>query len=54
MSKERPTDDPREQNDWPSMSQRKKPWEEKPEKDQRANVTKEELDLEKWQRTKTH
>jgi len=52
MSKERPNDDPRQQNDGGSHSQTKKPWKEKPEKEQRSSETK--PDLEKWHESKTH
>lgn len=52
MSKERPTDDPRRQNDWGSHPQTDKPWQGNPEKEQRPGD--EKPDLEKWQRTKTH
>ena len=52
MSKERPNDDPRNQNDWGSHRQTDKPWKEKPEKDQRSGPVK--PDLEQWQETNTH
>ncbi|WP_198024751.1 hypothetical protein [Bradyrhizobium sp. Cp5.3] len=52
MSKKRPNDDPRQQNDWGSHSQTKKPWKEKPEKEQRSGEAK--PDLEKWHETNTH
>ncbi|WP_445220546.1 hypothetical protein ACKWRH_11100 [Bradyrhizobium sp. Pa8] len=52
MSKERPTDDPRHQNDWGSHTQTDKPWKGNPEKEQKSGETK--PDLEKWQETKTH
>lgn len=52
MSKERPTDDPRDRSDWGSHAQTKTPWKGKPEKDQRSSD--EKPDLEKWAETKTH
>lgn len=52
MSKERPTDDPRTQNDWGSHSQTDKPWKDHPEKEQRSDRSK--LDLERWHETNTH
>ncbi len=51
MSKERPTDDPRK-NDWVSHAQTDKPWKGNPEKEQRSDDAK--PDLEKWHETKTH
>ncbi len=52
MSKETPKDDPRQQTDEGSLSQTDKPWKGNPEKEQRNDDTK--IDLEKWQRTSTH
>lgn len=52
MSKETPKDDPRQQSDEGSLKQTKKPWKGNPEKEQRNDDTK--IDLEKWHRTKTH
>ncbi|OAF02903.1 hypothetical protein AYJ54_25175 [Bradyrhizobium centrolobii] len=52
MSKERPNDDPRHQNDWGSHAQTEKPWKGNPEKEQRSGEAK--LDLEKWHESKTH
>jgi hypothetical protein len=52
MSKERPNDDPRQQNDWGSHRQTDKPWKGNPEKEQGSDEVK--PDLEKWHRTKTH
>ena len=46
MSKETPADDPRQ------LSQTDKPWKGNPEKEQRNDDTR--IDLEKWQRTNTH
>jgi hypothetical protein len=52
MSRETPKDDPRQQTDWKSHKQSDEPWKGPPEKEQRPSDS--ELDLEKWQRTKTH
>jgi hypothetical protein len=52
MSKEKPTDDPRQQTDWGSHKQTDKPWQKKPEKEQQSGPSK--PDLEKWQETDTH
>jgi hypothetical protein len=52
MSKETPKDDPRQQSDEASLKQTDKPWKGNPEKEQRNDNTK--IDLEKWHRTKTH
>jgi hypothetical protein len=52
MSKERPTDDPRHQNDWGSHTQTDQPWKGNPEKEQGSDEVK--PDLEKWNETKTH
>jgi len=52
MSKEKPTDDPRQQTDWESHKQTDKPWKGNPEKEQRSGVSK--PDLEKWHETNTH
>jgi hypothetical protein len=51
MSKEKPNDDPREENDWGSNKQTDKPWVGNPEKEQRPN---EKIDLENWQDSNTH
>ena len=48
MSKEKPTDDPRQQTDW----QTDKPWKGNPEKEQRSGASK--PNLEKWHETNTH
>ncbi|MBB4371842.1 MULTISPECIES: hypothetical protein [Bradyrhizobium] len=53
MSKERPNDDPRQQNDWGSHAQTDKPWKGNPEKEQGSD-NKVKPDLEKWHETKTH
>lgn len=52
MSKEKPTDDPRDRNDAGSHAQTDKPWKGNPEKEQRSGDAK--PDLEKWQTTNTH
>ena len=52
MSKERPTDDPRNRNDEGSHSQTDKPWKGNPEKEQASDEP--EFDLEKWHDSKTH
>ena len=52
MSKEKPTDDPRQQTDWGSHKQTDKPWKGYPEKEQRPGPSK--PDLEKWHETNTH
>jgi len=52
MSKETPKDDPRQRTDQKSFKQTDEPWKEKPEKEQRSRVSKD--DLEKWHRTDTH
>lgn len=52
MSKERPTDDPREKSDLGSHRQTDEPWKGNPEKEQRPGKAK--PDLEKWHETNTH
>ena len=52
MSKDTPNDDPRQRTDQKSFKQTDEPWKEKPEKEQRSRVSKD--DLEKWHRTDTH
>jgi hypothetical protein len=52
MSKEKPTDDPRQQTDWGSHKQTDKPWKGNPEKEQRSGSSK--PDKEKWHETNTH
>jgi len=52
MSKERSTTDPRQQNDWGSHKQTDKPWQGNPEKEQRSDD--EKPDLERWHESKTH
>src|SRR3954466_12282552 len=53
MSKERPTDDPRNESDWKNTKQTDRPWEGLPEKDQRPNKTG-KPDLERWKDSGTH
>ena len=52
MSREKPTDDPRQQTDWPSTKQTDEPWKGPPEKEQKPKGPK--PDLEKWNETSTH
>ena len=52
MSKEKPTDDPRQRTGWGSHKQTDKPWKGNPEKEQRSESSK--PDLEKWHETNTH
>ena len=52
MSKETPKDDPRQKSDQESHRQTDKPWKGNPEKEQRNDDAK--IDLEKWQETNTH
>ena len=52
MSKETPKDDPHQQSDHASHKQTDKPWKGNPEKEQRNDAAK--IDLEKWHGTKTH
>ena len=52
MSKETPKDDPRQKSDQGSHRQTDKPWKGNPEKEQRNDDAK--IDLEKWQETNTH
>jgi hypothetical protein len=51
--RETPADDPRQQNDWPSMKQTEKPWKGNPEKDQ-FEPDRPDIDLERWQQSNTH
>ncbi|HYW62417.1 MAG TPA: hypothetical protein VE865_04370 [Bradyrhizobium sp.] len=53
MSKERPTDDPRNESDWKNTKQTEQPWKGLPEKDQRPNKTG-KPDLERWKDSGTH
>ncbi|MBR1300623.1 hypothetical protein [Bradyrhizobium sp. AUGA SZCCT0042] len=52
MSKETPKDDPRERTDQGSHAQTDKPWKGNPEKEQRNDGAK--IDLEKRQKSGTH
>ena len=52
MSKETPKDDRRQKSDQESHRQTDKPWKGNPEKEQRNDDAK--IDLEKWQETNTH
>jgi hypothetical protein len=52
MSKETPKSDPRQRSDWGSHKQTDKPWKGNPEKEQRNEDVK--PDLEKWQESDTH
>ena len=52
MSKETPKDEPHQQSDHASHKQTDKPWKGNPEKEQRNDAAK--IDLEKWHGTKTH
>ena len=52
MSKETPKDDPRQRSDQGSHRQTDKPWKGNPEKEQRNDGAK--IDLEKWHETNTH
>jgi hypothetical protein len=46
------TSDPGDRTDWGSHAQTNEPWKGNPEKEQRSNDKK--LDLEKWNESKTH
>jgi hypothetical protein len=52
MSKETPKDDPHQQSDHASHKQTDKPWKGNPEKEQRNDDAK--IDLEKRHESKTH
>ena len=52
MSKETPKDDPHQQSAHASHKQTDKPWKGNPEKEQRNDDAK--IDLEKWHETNTH
>jgi hypothetical protein len=52
MSKEKPTDDPRQQTDWKNTKQTDQPWKGPNEKEQQR--TGPPPDLEKWHDTNTH
>ncbi|QQO13242.1 hypothetical protein JJB99_28100 [Bradyrhizobium diazoefficiens] len=51
--RETPVDDPRQQSDLPTHRQTDKPWQGNPEKDQ-IDPKRPSIDLEKWQKSKTH
>lgn len=53
MSKEKPTDDPRNQSDWKNTKQTNEPWKQPVEKDQKPDGA-QKPDLEKWQESNTH
>jgi hypothetical protein len=52
MSKETPSDDPRQKTDWKTTRQTDEPWKGPVEKDQKPGNSK--PDLEKWHDTSTH
>lgn len=53
MARKKPvTPDPGERSDWGSHAQTKEPWKGNPEKEQRSDDKK--PDLEKWQESNTH
>jgi hypothetical protein len=52
MSKETPNDSPRKKTDSGSHAQTEKPWKGNPEKEQRNDGSK--IDLEKWHESGTH
>ncbi len=52
MSREKPTDDPRERTDKDSFKQTDQPWKRPDQKEQATNVRK--SDLEKWRDADTH
>jgi hypothetical protein len=52
MSKETPSDDPRQKTDWKTTRQTDEPWKGPVEKDQKPGNSK--PDLEKWHDTNTH
>jgi hypothetical protein len=52
MSKETPKDDPRQRTDQGSLKQTEAPWEGNPEKEQRSQISSD--DLERWQQSDTH
>lgn len=52
MSRETPTNDPREKTDKSSFKQTNEPWKRPAEKEQATSVRK--SDLEKWRETDTH
>ena len=52
MSKEKPTDDPRQRTDWKTTKQTDEPWKALVEKEQQGGAKQE--DLEKWHDSNTH
>ena len=50
--RETPSDDPRQETDWPNTKQTDRPWKGKVEKDQQNKGK--DIDLEKWQESDTH
>jgi len=53
MSKEKPSDDPRQRTDRKSLKQTEEPWKGPVEKEQKPGALS-DLDLEKWHSTNTH
>jgi hypothetical protein len=53
MSKEKPSDDPRQRTDRKSLKQSEEPWKGPVEKEQKPG-TLSDFDLEKWHSTNTH
>jgi hypothetical protein len=53
MSKETPSDDPRQKTDWKTTKQTDEPWKGATEKEQ-LDPTRPKPDLEKWHDTNTH
>lgn len=53
MSREKPTDDPRQRTDKGSMKQTSEPWKKPVEKEQAPKGV-EKIDLERWHETNTH
>jgi hypothetical protein len=52
MSKEKPNDDPRQKTDWKNTKQTDRPWKSRVEKEQKNEEP--QIDLEKWNETRTH
>jgi hypothetical protein len=53
MSKEKPSDDPRQRTDRKSLKQTEEPWKGPVEKEQKPGALS-DFDLEKWHSTNTH
>ena len=53
MSREKPTDDPRQRTDEGSLKQTNEPWKQPVEKEQAPQGAK-KSDLERWHKTNTH